>query len=331
MTAEDPVGGGDDLAGLPVDAAVERTLDRDDDHDPETVRAVLEAVAVDSVVTWDGVRDALEDASTVVSAPQTRVDLAETELVEARERASDVDNLGAVNARLEELEDRLDTVTERVADLGSQLDAVVDRADAGVDLFGVAADVQRLESAANELQGEADDLERDVEAVQRWLANPAVRYDELAGDLDAVEESVENLERTVDALSSAAESGDPGGALPADVEDVGALWFGAVLEHRTHQFMVEDVRVELSELREWADRENGTDTDRLAEIAERLEGLAECIEAVGDDLDVVARPGWIERFAEDIATYARDLDRLDQPADWGEVDRLLGERQAAVE
>jgi predicted nucleic acid-binding Zn-ribbon protein len=331
MTAEDPVGGGDDLAGLPVDAAVERTLDRDDDHDPETVRAVLEAVAVDSVVTWDGVRDALEDASTVVSAPQTRVDLAETELVEARERASDVDNLGAVNARLEELEDRLDTVTERVADLGSQLDAVVDRADAGVDLFGVAADVQRLESAANELQGEADDLERDVEAVQRWLANPAVRYDELAGDLDAVEESVENLERTVDALSSAAESGDPGGALPADVEDVGALWFGAVLEHRTHQFMVEDVRVELSELREWADRENGTDTDRLAEIAERLEGLAERIEAVGDDLDAVARPGWIERFAEDIATYARDLDRLDQPADWSEVDRLLGERQAAVE
>jgi hypothetical protein len=332
----------DDVAGLPVEDAVDAVVARDDgnDRDRGEVRAALETVAEDGVVAWDGVDEALAHVSKVVATPETRVELAARGLSDAREAASPVADLDAVDSRLTAFEARLAAVESRTADLGADLQTLVARpgeADPDADLYATARGIRRLTANANEAQRAADELGVDVEEFEEWLADPDVRYEEFEGDVDAVERSVDELTAAVDRLEAdLAEgadgdgtgdgegAGDEEGNTPADAA---ATWFDLTLRSRVIGLLLADVRAELADLRTWADRENLDHGERLDAFDARLADLDDRVAAAGDRLADLARPDWRARFDDRLDAFGSALDGVEPPVDWGEVQATLEEHR----
>lgn len=322
MSQEDGEPGLDRIEGVPLDDAVESVV-ADTGRDPDAVRRALSHVTDDEgVVTTDAVDDALAHLSKVVSTPETRAEFAAIELADAREAAEPVADLDTVAARLDAFESRLDAVEARVADLGVELQRLVD-GDARDDLFETAAAIQDLTETANAAQRAADELYVDAEEFQRWLATPAVRYDEFASELDALDESLDALAGTVDDLADAAAD-----ATEADVDadDPALGWFEATLRHRAVELLFADLRAELSDYHTWAARDGadaGDDLDDLDDLDARLDALERRWHALDDRLDAVASPRWHDRFDDQLRALDAALEPFEPPIDWTDVQAAL--------
>jgi chromosome segregation ATPase len=304
----------EDIDGLPLDEATETVVERvDAPDDPATVRATLDRITEDGVVRAGAVEDALAAVSKAVSTPETRLELADLALSEARETAAHVADLDAVGARLDTLEERLETIERRVETLHADLEALVEESDDPDDLYAVARGLERLFGDATDAQATADDLQLDAEALEHWVESPDARYDEFAADLDALADALDDIAGVVDTLASA---GDRALADPA------ATWADASLRHRSLALLLADLRAELGDFRRWAEREE-LEEGRLDELHARLDDLADRRESVGDDLDAVARPDWEERFAAAFDGLEADLAASEPPVDWGAVSKTL--------
>jgi hypothetical protein len=285
------------IDGLSVAAATEAVAARTDD-DAETVRATLESVAEDGVVSHAGVESALAHAAKVVSTPETRLEHASLRVADAREAADPVAHLDGVAARLDDFDARLAAVEERVEDLGSELRALVD-GDGGI--YERAVGIRRLTAAANATQQAADELAVDAEDFEAWVRDPSRRVDELAEEADAVEAYVDDCD---------ADAGSP------------EAWLDATLRQRVAALLVSDLRADVADLRAWPDGD-AVDADALDDLTARLDGLDETVADLRADLADAARPDWRERYGDRVAAFEADLDALDSPVDWGTVRRLL--------
>lgn len=374
----------DAIAGLPLDAAVEQVLDGNpsleggktiskndiyqleghksssetDAPDPETVRATLDRVTTDGVVRRDAVEDALSETAKVVSTAETRTELAGIELSDTREAAESVSDLDAVATRVGAFESRLDDVRTRVTDLGSDLETLVERATETGRIYEVAAGMRRLTADAKAVQRDADELALDLESFQRWVANPDVRFRELAEDVDAVQDSVEDLAGVADEIAAAtgqtataivaeteaseAKGGEteedeaqgvtttvdsPGES--ADADRLGVALADARLRRRVTVLLVADLRSELADLRTWAERE-GEDLARADELGDRLDDLDACLSSVGDRLAALADPEWTDRFGDQLAAFETATDDLEPPLDWSAVEAAFEEHRPEV-
>ena len=330
----------DGIAGLPLDEAVDAVVARDDDRTPETVRALLDRIAEDGVVSRAGVESALGHVATVVSTPETRAENASMALDDARETAEPVVHLDVVRSRLDAFTSRLAALDARVEDLGDDLQDLIARADDPDDLFAVARGIERLTREANAAQRTADDLALDVEAFEEWLRNPEHRHRELDGDADAMAGFVDDLAAATDDLAAAAEADDEG-------DDLGARWLDATAQHRMTGLLLDDLRAELADVRAWpaagsdADAAaaaesdlppaHGTgDEDRLDRIDERLDDLDAERDRIGERLDDRARPEWRERYDDRLATIERTLADFDPPVHWGDVQAALDDHRLGI-
>lgn len=322
MTREDD-DAADEALGLPVDDAVEVVAAREDDPDPEDVRATLRTVAEDGVVSREGVRAAIADVSKVVATPENRVELAEMALSDAREAADAVSDLGAVRSRLAAFEDRLAAVSGGIDGLTDDLQELSARASDPEDVYGFAADVARVEARANELHGRADELKLDVEEFEAWLDDPERRLRELEDDADAVGEYLDGIERTAEGVEAGVEGVDPAEA-----------WFDAALRHAASELLVEDLRAELDDLRAWTDRANGDageDGDaRTDRVADRIDDLRGRWATAGDRLDALARPAWRDRFGDELSGFEATLAEYEPPVPWGELQAEVERRREAI-
>lgn len=326
MTREDD-DAADEALGLPVDDAVEVVAAREDDPDPEDVRATLRTVAEDGVVSREGVRAAIADVSKVVATPENRVELAEMALSDAREAADAVSDLGAVRSRLAAFEDRLAAVSGGIDGLTDDLQELSARASDPEDVYGFAADVARVEARANELHGRADELKLDVEEFEAWLDDPERRLRELEDDADAVGEYLDGIERTAEGVEA---------GVPVDPAEA---WFDAALRHAASELLVEDLRAELDDLRAWTDRANGNageagddgDGDaRTDRVADRIDDLRGRWATAGDRLDALARPAWRDRFGDELSGFEATLAEYEPPVPWGELQAEVERRREAI-
>ena len=323
--SQDQGSGSGDVVGRPVAEAVEAVLAEDDSRDRATVRATLERVAEDGVVTGSGIEGALAELSKVVSTPETRVELAAIGLTDAREtaEAEGVADLDTVRARLDAFESRLDAVRARIDGLGPELRAVIDRREEG-DVYAVAAGSRELEAEANELHRAADELGVELEEFGRWLTDPGTRYDELEEEVEAVEGSLEELAGSVEELATAVDEDDgtnaggtERGALPADP---GVAWADATLRTRVTSLLVADLRAELADLRAWPDgAADGVDTARLDDAEARLDRLEGRCRSLAERLDGLARPAWTGRFGDRLDGFEAATEGVEPPVPWGEV------------
>lgn len=330
------------LEGMGIDEAVEAVVDADPDRDPEAVRRALYYVSDDEVVTADAVEDALGELSQVVATPETRLDVAEQALAEARETAEPVADLPVVRARLDEyaaelaaLEDRLDAVQE-------QLGEAVDR-DPDDSLYAIGLDCAEVTGAANDLQQTADDLYLEVDReFDRWISDPGTRAERLDEDVDAVESMLDELKGVAEALDDAEDGAPP--TLPGGetVEDPQVAWFDAALRVRVAGLLLADLRRELADLRDWADREADDRPDEgagaggeggeeaLAGVEGRLSSLDVRASGLEDWLAALAEPAWRRRFGDRVTTFEHALADRQPPVDWGAVQATLEDHRSAA-
>ena len=310
----------DSLDGLSLDAAVDAVVARTGD-DPDAVRATLERVTKEGVVRREAVDDALAHVSKVVSTPETRVENAGMLIDEAREAAAAVDHLDTVAERLDDFEERHAAVASRVDDLGDRLQSVVALANEPDDIYETAAEIRRLNAAANSAQHTADKLGVEAEELAAWIRAPDRRLDALDADADAVAGFIDSVEETLDTLAA----GDVG----ADVAPA-AVRFDAALRHRVSRLLLADLHAELADLHAWPtpgpDDTHGTvDADGLAALDDRLTTLADRREALGDRLDEHTGTGWRDHYSDRLADFDATLDDHTPPIDWGAVESVLDE------
>jgi len=345
MSQEEGDNGRDTILGLSVADAVEQVVARDDSRDPETVRATLETVAEDGEVTRDGVDSALGHASKVVSTPETRAELAEMALSEARERAAPVADLGVVQSRLDAFEARLVDVRDRTEGLGEDLQSVVARAenletaddpDAADDpdteaVYAVAREVRRLTDRANDVQLAADELQVDIEDFERWVGDPDLRNQELGDDVDAFEGSLNELSAAIGELETLTGDGPKAAGQDVSAQDLATTWADASLRVRLHDLLLDDLRAELDDLRAWADREDLDEDDRPAGIEARLDDLDGQLAGLENRLDDLARPEWREQYGEHVAAFEDALSDVEPPVQWGVVQAELEEHRSRID
>lgn len=320
-------------AGIPVERIVDAVATGENEWDPADVRGILDVVARDGVVTGGGIRTALGEVSVVVSTPATRGEFAGIGLADAREAAEDVADVDAVRSRLDAFGARLGAVVSRVDELDERLRTLVDRtgdcdpAADPVEAFEVAREIRDLETAANGVQRGADELAMDLEAFVRWVADPAVRADDLEGDLDALALALDELAAGVDDLTASADAvadrdesdGDDG---TADEVPDAVRWFDLALRHRVLALLAADLRAELDDCRTLAAR-NDDSGDRLSAVETRLDDLRERRRSLGERLDGVGRPAWRERFDGRLHDFETALDAYDPPVEWAAVGETL--------
>ncbi|WP_459193721.1 halo transducer protein [Halosimplex sp. J119] len=317
------------LDGLSLDKATERVVARECDRDPETVRAALEYVADDGVVSAEAVEETLKSTSKLVTTAETRTELARIALDDAREAAESVADVPAVASRIDRFEAEVSAVEDRAAALGDSLQSVVADRTGPETRFAVADGIRRIENRSRSVQREADDLQFDLEAFERWLGSHEARVASLEEDVDALASSLDDLAAAVDDLAD--ETADD----ETDVDATSArAWFDATLRVRVIDLTVADLRAELDDLQTLADREDEADGESgngLADLEARLDDVDERRAGLTDRLDGLATPAWRDRYGDRIDGFERDLDALAPPVEWGAVQRALEERRSGAD
>jgi chromosome segregation ATPase len=310
--------GARELVGRSIEAATERVL-ASADRDPETVRETLAEISEGGTVTRAAIDEALADLSKVVATPETRVEVAQTALADAREAAEPVRDTDVVRSRLNGFETELSTLDERVDALGSRLSSLVERAQDPEDTHAIALAIREIRAEATDAQRDADALAVDIEAFERELRDPDRWADELREDIDAIAESVAEPLEVANDVSDADDDGLEG-------TDPALRWADAALQNRMQKLFIEDVRAEIDAARQAA-RHAGID-DPCAGLGSRLDELETRRADVGRRLKEVADPAWSRNHRETIESFARTLQSFDPPVNWTELqDELESHRE----
>lgn len=323
----------DGIAGLSTADAVNAVLEENPGLDPGAVEGALQHVTRNGVVRTAAAEATLAETAKIVATPETRLELAALALDEAREAAAPVEDVDVVSARLSRYESRLSAIEERVGTLGEDLQDLVGADFADESLFAVAREIQRIQGTANDLQHAADELQEDVESFERWLAEPAVRREELSADVDAMAESLSGIEGTLASLEERIDDTAHDPAADVDGPDPGETWVEAAIGHRVTGLLVADVRAELADVRGLAeqlgqdDSADTHDVPSLADVEARLDDLADRRAAIGEKVEALARPVWRERFQERLAAVDDVLTEHEPPVDWGALQIAIEDAQ----
>lgn len=304
------------LDGLPVERAVDSVIV--DEENSDEVRETLALVAQDGVVRRAAVDDAVANASMVATTAETRVELATEKLDSARETATSVSDLDLVSARIDNFDARLNAIEERADRLGDAIQKVLSMKEDG-DLYEIARRIRRVTNAAIEVQRAADDLQFELDSFEEWLTDTDRRDEELSADVDALAESVNELEDIVERL--AVDDSEP-------ESEAAHTWAATMVRHRVVSLMIADLRAERAALRAWAEREGGTPP---SDIESRLDEFQASHEAVGERLTTHAEPGWTDRFENQLTALNDALETMEPPVAWAEVEAVVEEHRPAVE
>jgi DNA repair exonuclease SbcCD ATPase subunit len=317
-----------DIEGMSVEEATAAVLAAAPQFEERTVRGILATVAEhgddeegDDRLTWAAVEGKLAHLSKVVSTPETRVELAEIALEDALEAAGEDRERTVVQSRLDGHAARLDGIQRRVNELAPRLQRLTESDE---DLFAVAHDIVQLERQANELQAEADDLQLELEEFETWVGNARTRFDELDGDLNALAETLDQTDDGVDRIAVAVEEGETG---QLTVEDPALAWVDATFTHEVLELLVADLAWEFDALCAWSDEDGDDVAERVERLATRLVEVEARVDRVGERLADLRRETWAERFADERAAFAADLEETAPPVNWGRVQATLGEHR----
>lgn len=311
-------GGADDvdLAGRSREAAVMAVVNADPTINQVAVRSALDPLTEDGVVTREALEEEVAALEEVVSTPENRVEDAAAALDDAREAAGAVDDVDVVRARLDGLASQLSAIEARVDALEDDRRALRERVEEEGVTYGLADEVRRVRDEASDLVGVADDFRADLEAFERWLDRPGVRFDELEADVGALEEAVAGLDAAVEGIEGSADGTDASTDGSEEGADPGARWADAWIDHRVTGLLLADVRSELADLRALSERGDHDAAERAEGVADRLDDVRARHESIGDRLRSTGRPGWRDRFEERLSAVEETLEAYDPPVDW---------------
>lgn len=322
MTDENAEPAAVDIDGLGLDDAVDAVVDAKESLDPDAVRETLEEVVDDDVVRQSSARDRLADLEQVVQSARGNANMATFELRKAEQAAESVTDLDAVRSRLEDFETEVAMVTDRADDVEDRLETLTDRVEDPDSLYEFLADVEDAIADAEDVEANATHVWNAVQDFEEWLDDPEAWVADLRGDAHAVDDTLDAIEEVVDDLAAAVEAGDDA-VESVPVDDPGAVWLDLTLRLEVVELMLGDVRSELSDLRELAERFDETDDWSPAIVGDTLDDLDDRRAALSDRVDDLGRPEWRDRFEEQLATFDEAVDGMESPIDWMELRSTL--------
>lgn len=326
----------EEMDGLSIEDATDRILQREDSLESEAVRKRLGYVTSDGVVCRDGVEDGLTEVAEIISSPENRIDLARREFETATELAEPVADLPIVAARLEAFEERLLGLKEKIDRLGPELNELFNEWLAEPDdVYAMADGLYQHAKRGQHIHRRVDELIDDLESFQEWVRHEDVRFEELQRDAEGVDDSLDDIEDALAALSApadgdASDDADEASGSPDRAEEPEPVfvWVDAAMRHRLVGLLVDDLETELRGLRTWADRAGNS--ERVDGPGERISDIKGRWADLEDRIDAAARPAWHERFADRLDSFEADLAAFEPPVDWGEVQGTLQEHQAEI-
>jgi len=179
----------------------------------------------------------------------------------------------------------------------------------------LARESHRVRNEANALQQAADELQVELESFEDWLEEPDRRISGLKEDIDILGEMLERLAETNHDLEDQPTTDSP----DHSDTDAATLWLEAWISYRVTGLLIDDLRLEHDQLREWHQR----DGYQQPALRDRLEELEETRGEIGDQLDTLAHPKWRERFSIRLSEIETTLDGFEPPVDWDEVQGAL--------
>jgi hypothetical protein len=219
-----------------------------------------------------------------------------------REAVTAAPDLAIVEARDRAFTDRLADLRDDVDELGTTLASVRTGMDSPVAVYRAGVDLYELTTKAQQIVRVAHDLETELDAFEAWLNSAPRRHDALVDEVDAAESSAASVAETVETLQTAANP-DP------------KRWFDATVQTLVLGVVVDDLRTETVDLREWANTEQKsfpTDVD------DRIESLRDETTACASALE--DRPNWEATYDTRLETLKTELAAVDPPVAWGQVD-----------
>ena len=298
-------------AALALSDIVDRVAE-ETGEDPSSIRTFLDPFVDDGAITDDAIETTVTDVAQVLATAETRVDLATRTRADASEAVTAAPDLAIIEARDRAFTDRLADLRDDVDELGETLTSVRTGMDSPVAVYRAGVDLHELTTEAQRIVRVAHDLETELDAFEAWLNSAPRRHDALVDEVDAAESSAESVAETVETLQATAEP-DPG------------CWFDAVVQTLVLDVVVDDLRTEAVDLREWADREEKpfpTDVD------DRIESLrdetAACASALED------RPDLEAQYDTRLETLETELAAVDPPVAWGRVDAHVAAAREGV-
>lgn len=313
------------VEGLPVDEATARALEAEPRLDERTVTDAFSSVAAHGEagdrLTRDALSGKLAAVESTIATAESDAEDAERELEDAYGAAEEVRDRPVVESRLGRQVTRLNDLQREVNGLRPELHRLRNAED---DLFALVYDTIQLEAGAEDLQERAASLAGELAAFETWLSDPDARFDELDGDLNALEGSLERTETGLDHIASAVEDGD---TEPLAVDDTALAWVDATFTHRVLDLLLADLEWEFDALRAWSEEADDDVADRVAELSTRLAEFEAEVETVGDRLADLERDAWTERFADERAAFEADLEGAAPPVEWGVVQATLTEHR----
>lgn len=295
---------------VPGEVTAADVVEAVDEIASDRVETALDPVTDDGIVTREAVETAVSDTSKLLATAETRIELAGGAYDDAAAAAEPVADIPAVRTRLDAFAERLSDVEARIPELRPGLSIPKDIHRRPRAAYDLGVEIRETVTAAQKAIEAADDLSFDIERFQSWVDQPDRRYDVLAEDLDLVEESVDDLEATVDGFP--------------DDDDPAARWAAATMRGRVLSLLVADLRAEHRDLRVLAVR---TDDPFRNGLGERLDGVETRVAEAESALDGSGEPAWRDRFAEDLTAFDEELTTFDPPVDWGAVGRMLETHQ----
>lgn len=319
-------GGEGTIVGEPVETAAAIVTDRSDTPDDEdAVAATLRTVSEDGVVDPDAVTDAIADASMYLSTAEGRVEYAAVQFQEARTAVEDVADVAFVHARTDEFGTRVEAIEDEATALAADLQDCLDGKDDPDRIYETARELGRIKTEADRLQGQADRLLADLDEFRAMVEDPERGFVELLGDLNALGGFLDDLSDTVAELD-----GVRGGeAETGEQYDPARVWFEATVRHRLNGLVFDDVRAELESIRTIAAERGIEETERDAEVEDRLDEARERWTTVRDELAETAPDEWHERYGDRIDEIEGRTTEAEPPIDWDVVEADLGEYLSA--
>lgn len=306
-------GGTNDVFGRSVEDAA-RALSGRIDPDSDAIASALRTVAEEGTVTSAAVDDAIGDASLALSTAEGRVEYATVEVQNAREALAEAPASSYLEARAATLESRGEELAAERDRLQSDLQDTVDkRGDPGA-LYDLARELERLETAADSLQGRSDQLAADADDLAQFVTDPLLVLPDVAADVDALEAAIEETTAAVDTLTD-----DPAGS---GIEEPSTAWFEVWADHQFRRLAIADVGAELDALDTLHDEaEISALSDRHGELTERWRRVADrLVAAVPED--------WVAEHERRMEAVTETVKAYEPPIEWGEVDErreeLLG-------
>jgi chromosome segregation ATPase len=301
------------ILGLELEEALDEVFRQGHAEQRRRAQGVLLSISDNEQVTEAAFNDLQQRSQQAIETSAQRLERAADTIDAAAKAAAEGPELTTAQNRRDGLEERLSGLQTQLATLREELAAIEERAESDEAVYPIARDLLSVHMDATNCEQTADQLTEAAEEFQQWVADPAVRWNEIDGDVDAMEDTLRELEETIEILAQefADDAAHDGSPLHPEA-DPAEVWFDVYTSVNVNELLLEDLQFELSELRAVDDNDQ-----RAAAIDESIASLETERADLAAELESITPADIPAQFDAEQAELADTLAEFEPPIDWG--------------